>query len=75
MTSRTWTDVSLPGFAVTEREVERGILKAKNTEEHCLAYIREIANINITLLRMACKFVDVAANTVDNDAQKLLKVS
>ncbi|XP_070184794.1 NACHT domain- and WD repeat-containing protein 1-like, partial [Littorina saxatilis] len=59
-------------MSVTEREVERGCLKAKNTEEHCLAYIREITNINITLLRMACKFVDVAANTVDNDAQRLL---
>ncbi|KAK7464547.1 hypothetical protein BaRGS_00037908, partial [Batillaria attramentaria] len=60
-------------MSVTEREVERGILKAKNTDEHCLAYIRDIANINITLLRMACKFVDVAAKSVDNEAQKLLK--
>ncbi|XP_076470740.1 NACHT and WD repeat domain-containing protein 2-like [Babylonia areolata] len=60
-------------MSVTEREVERGILKAKDTDEHCLAYVRDIANINITLLRMACKFVDVAANSVDNDAQKLLK--
>ncbi|KAL8578635.1 hypothetical protein ACOMHN_007093 [Nucella lapillus] len=60
-------------MSVTEREVERGILKAKITDEHCLAYIRDISNINITLLRMACKFVDVAANNVDNDAQKLLK--
>ncbi|KAL8615116.1 hypothetical protein ACOMHN_054485 [Nucella lapillus] len=60
-------------MSVTEREVERGLLKAKNTDEHCLAYIRDISNINLTLLHMACKFVDVAANTVDNDAQNLLK--
>lgn len=65
----------MPLPIVTEREVERGILKAKNTEDHCLAYIRDISNINITLLRMACKFVDVAAKSVDNEAQKLLKVS
>ena len=60
--------------SVTEREITRGILKAKNVQDHCLAYIREIENINITLLRFASKFVDFAARTVDGEAQKLLKV-
>ncbi|KAK0046460.1 NACHT and WD repeat domain-containing protein 2 [Biomphalaria pfeifferi] len=61
-------------MSVTEREVERGILKAANVEEHCLAYIRDISNMNITLLRIASKFVDFAARSVDNEAQKLLKI-
>ncbi|CAL1545368.1 unnamed protein product [Lymnaea stagnalis] len=61
-------------MSVTEREVERGILKASGVEEHCLAYIREISNMNTTLLRIASKFVDFAARSVDNEAQKLLKV-
>ena len=59
--------------SVTEREISRGILKAKNVEDHCLAYIREIENINITLLRFAAKFIDFAARNVDGEAQKLLK--
>ena len=60
-------------FTVTEREVIRGILKAPNVEDHCLAYVREISNINVTLLRFASKFIDFAARNVDNEAQKLLK--
>ena len=59
---------------VTEREISRGILKAKNVEDHCLAYIREIENINVTLLRFAAKFIDFAARNVDGEAQKLLKI-
>ena len=42
-------------------------------QDHCLAYIREIENINITLLRFASKFVDFASRNVDGEAQKLLK--
>ncbi|KAL3831256.1 hypothetical protein ACJMK2_023030 [Sinanodonta woodiana] len=60
-------------MSVTEREVERGILKFHNTADHCLAYIREIENININLLKFAAKFVDFAARNVDGEAQKLLK--
>ena len=58
---------------MTEREISRGILKAKNVDDHCLAYIREIENINVTLLRFAAKFIDFAARNVDGEAQKLLK--
>ncbi|CAG5115605.1 unnamed protein product [Candidula unifasciata] len=61
-------------MSVTEREVERGILKASNVQEHCLAYIREINNMNTTLMRVASKFVDFAARNVDGEAQKLLRV-
>jgi len=60
-------------LSVTEREVERGILKANDVTEHCLAYVREICNINTTLLRFASKFVDFAARNVDGEAQKLLQ--
>ncbi|XP_012943969.1 NACHT and WD repeat domain-containing protein 2 [Aplysia californica] len=60
-------------MSVTEREVENGILKAADVEEHCLAYIREISNMNTTLLRIASKFVDFAARSVDGEAQTLLK--
>lgn len=58
---------------MTEREIERGILKALDVDEHCLCYIREISNINTTLLRFAGKFVDFASRNVDGEAQKLLK--
>lgn len=59
-------------FSVTEREVERGILKAKDVSDHCLAYVREITNINV-LFRFAAKFIDFAARNVDGEAQKFLK--
>ena len=64
---------SLFFFVVTEREVEHGILKASNVVDHTLAYIREISNINVGLLRFAAKFIDFAARNVDGEAQKLLK--
>ncbi|KAL5006956.1 hypothetical protein ScPMuIL_015762 [Solemya velum] len=62
-------------MSVTEREVEKGILKANEIHDHCLAYIRDINNINTTphVLRFASKFVDFAARNVDGEAQKLLK--
>lgn len=59
---------------VTEREVERGILKANDVTEHTLAYIREISNINTTLMKFAARFIDFAARNVDGDAQKYLKI-
>lgn len=34
-------------MSVTEREISRGILKAKNVEDHCLAYIREIGRAHV----------------------------
>ncbi|XP_071108697.1 NACHT and WD repeat domain-containing protein 2-like [Haliotis cracherodii] len=61
-------------MSVTEREIERGILKARDVEEHCLAYVRDISNINTTLLRIAGKFVDFASRNVDGEAQKFLKI-
>ncbi|KAJ8313494.1 hypothetical protein KUTeg_008055 [Tegillarca granosa] len=61
-------------MSVTEREVERGILKASDVTEHTLAYIREISNINTTLMKFAAKFIDFAARNVDGDAQKYLKI-
>ncbi|ESO82088.1 hypothetical protein LOTGIDRAFT_135306 [Lottia gigantea] len=60
-------------MSVTEREIVRGCLKAPNADEHCLAYIRDISNINVTLLRLAGKFVDLAARNLDGEAQKFLK--
>ncbi|XP_013421183.1 NACHT and WD repeat domain-containing protein 2 [Lingula anatina] len=59
-------------MSVTEREIQHGLLLAENVEEHCLAYIRNIKNVNIALLRFASKFVDIAARSVDNEAQKYL---
>ena len=59
-------------FSVTEREIERGILKAKDTKDHCMAYVRHISNVNLTLLRFARNFIDMAARDVDSEAQKLL---
>ncbi|XP_050388645.1 NACHT and WD repeat domain-containing protein 2 [Patella vulgata] len=60
-------------MSVTEREIVRGCLKAPDPEDHCLAYIRDISNINVTLLRLAGKFVDFAARNLDGEAQKFLK--
>lgn len=48
-------------------------MKAPNVTDHTLAYIREISNINVGLLRFAAKFIDFAARNVDGEAQKLLK--
>ncbi|CAH1788936.1 unnamed protein product [Owenia fusiformis] len=59
-------------MSVTEREIHKGILNAQDTHEHCLAYFRYINNMNTTLLKFATKFVDIAARSVDNEAQKLL---
>lgn len=48
-------------------------MKAEGVVDHTLAYIREISNINVGLLRFAAKFIDFAARNVDGEAQKLLK--
>ena len=59
---------------VTEREVRHGIIDAKNTKDHCLAYIRDIDNMNLTALRFARNFIDMTGREVDKEAVKLLSV-
>ncbi len=59
---------------MTEREIQRGILRARNTKDHCLAYVRQIENVNMTALRYARNFVDVIGRDVDKEAEKLLAV-
>ena len=36
-------------ISVTEREVRKGIIDAKDTKDHCLAYIREITGTILAL--------------------------
>lgn len=57
---------------VTEQEVVRGILNAKDREEHTLAFFRHIENINIGLLRHSMKFIDIVAKQIDVEAQRML---
>lgn len=61
---------------VTEQEVVRGLLFAKNNTDHTLAFIREIRNINIKLFTHSAKFIDInfAARKVDDEAQKMLSL-
>ncbi|XP_076319840.1 NACHT and WD repeat domain-containing protein 2 isoform X1 [Tachypleus tridentatus] len=59
-------------MSVTEREVINGILNTRNTRSHCLAYVRQINNINMANLRVASQFIDISNRTVDAEAQKLL---
>ncbi|CAF1235202.1 unnamed protein product [Adineta steineri] len=59
-------------WSVTEQEVVRGILNAKDIVEHTLAFFRHIDNINIDLLRHSMKFIDITAKKVDVEAQNML---
>ncbi|CAM4872504.1 unnamed protein product [Rotaria socialis] len=59
-------------WSVTEQEVVRGILNAKDVKEHTLAFFRHIENINVSLLRHSMKFIDIAAKQVDTEAQRML---
>ena len=61
---------------MTEQEVVRGILTSKDNTQHCLAFIREITNINIKLFVHSSKFVDInfAAKKIDDEAQKMLSL-
>ncbi|CAF3996393.1 unnamed protein product, partial [Rotaria magnacalcarata] len=59
-------------WSVTEQEVVRGILNAKDVQEHTLAFFRHIENINVSLLRHSMKFIDIAAKQVDTEAQRML---
>ena len=57
---------------VTEQEVVRGILNAKDRVDHTLAFFRHIDNINIGLFRHSMKFIDIASKQVDEEAQRML---
>lgn len=57
---------------MTEREVRRGIVNAKDTTEHCLGYIRNIEDINLSAVRYARNFIDMLGRDVDEEAQTLL---
>lgn len=59
-------------LTVTEREVMNGILRAQDTADHTLAYLRIIEDININVLRSAKLFLDIAGRNVDTEAQELL---
>lgn len=59
--------------AVTEREIQNGILRARDTSDHTLAYLRNIDGLNVSVLRTAKFFIDIAGRDVDEDAQQLLK--
>ena len=59
---------------MTEREVRHGIINARGTKDHCLAYIREIENINLTALRFCRNFIDMAGRDVDQKAVELLSI-
>ena len=59
---------------MTEREVRHGIIEAKDTKDHCLGYLRNISNINLSALRFARNFIDMIGRDVDEEAVKLLSV-
>ncbi|CAF0870188.1 unnamed protein product [Adineta ricciae] len=59
-------------WSVTEQEVVRGILNAKDTVDHTLAFFRHIENINVALLRHSMKFIDIASKQIDEEAQTML---
>lgn len=59
-------------FLVTEQEVVRGILNAKDRVDHTLAFFRHIENINIGLLRHSMKFIDIVSKQIDEEAQIML---
>ncbi|CAF3329325.1 unnamed protein product [Rotaria socialis] len=59
-------------WSVTEQEVVRGILKAKDIVDHTVAFFRHIENINISLLRHSMKFIDIVSKQVDEEAQRML---
>ena len=57
---------------MTEREVRRGLVNAKDIEKHCLAYTRNIENINLSAIRYARNYIDMIGRDVDEEAQILL---
>ncbi|KAK2159955.1 hypothetical protein LSH36_143g06023 [Paralvinella palmiformis] len=61
-------------MSVTEREIRHGIINVDNTKDHCLAYLRQISNVNMTALRYARNFVDVIGREVDKEAERFLSI-
>ncbi len=49
-----------------------GILNVSNTKNHCLAYVRNIENINLQNVKKASLFLDIVNRQVDVEASKLL---
>ncbi|CAF4288993.1 unnamed protein product, partial [Rotaria sp. Silwood2] len=58
--------------SVTEQEVVREILNAKDRVDHTLTFFRNIENINIGLPRHSMKFIDIVSKQVDEEAQRML---
>ncbi|CAF4731675.1 unnamed protein product [Rotaria sp. Silwood1] len=59
-------------WSVTEQEVVRGILNAKDRVDHTLAFFRHIENINVNYLRHSMKFIDIVSKQIDEEAQRML---
>ncbi|KAK0413279.1 hypothetical protein QR680_006707 [Steinernema hermaphroditum] len=59
-------------MSVTEREVINGILNSSNPNEHCLCFVRHIDNIVVNATTAAAKFIDLTADQINSEAQKLL---
>lgn len=59
---------------MTEREVRRGVIDAKDTDKHCLAYVRNIRNMDLTAANSIRNFVDMTGQEVDSEAEHLLSV-
>jgi len=59
---------------VTEREVRRGIINARDPDKHCLAYIRQLENMDMTSVRVVRNFVDMVDRSVDTEAEYLLTI-
>uniref|UniRef100_A0A1I8AA47 WD_REPEATS_REGION domain-containing protein n=2 Tax=Steinernema glaseri TaxID=37863 RepID=A0A1I8AA47_9BILA len=59
-------------MSVTEREVINGILSSENPNEHCLCFVRHIDNIVVNPTTAAAKFIDLVADQINSEAQKLL---
>ena len=59
-------------MSVTEREVNKGCINAKNIKDHVIVYKRNINNINLQNSKRASAFIDMVENKVDQEAFNLL---
>jgi len=63
-------------LAVTEREVRHGIVNKIQSRDHCLAYVRNINNVNTAAVKSAPLFIDMLKTAsrieIDNEARTLL---
>ena len=50
----------------------QGILTARDTHAHCLAYIRRINNVNMSAVRCVRNFLDLSGHVTDDEALSLL---